>query len=129
VLTKICAAGIASRAHCHSISQACSTTWRQPIMSDIPQDALTDRLLHVMADYLDVPVETLTPETTIASLHIDSLDFIEMVFLIEEQVGVSLDGALEDLRQKLVCVGDVITFAREQAQLAATQASPSTGPA
>ena len=85
-------------------------------MSDIPQDQLTGRLLHLMADYLDVPVETLTPETTIESLHIDSLDFIEMVFLIEEQVGVSLDGALNDLRQQLVCVGDVITFARQQAQ-------------
>ncbi|GLQ87746.1 acyl carrier protein [Dyella flagellata] len=97
-------------------------------MSDIPQDALTDRLLHLMADYLDVPVETLTPATTIASLHIDSLDFIEMVFLIEEQVGISLDGALEDLRQKLVCVGDVIDFAREQVQNAATQAPSSPGP-
>lgn len=85
-------------------------------MSDIQQDELTDRLLHLMAEYLDVPVETLTPETTIESLHIDSLDFIEMVFLIEEQVGVSLDGALNDLRQQLVCVGDVITFAKEQAQ-------------
>lgn len=83
-------------------------------MINIPQDALTDRLLHLIADYLDVPVETLTPETTIESLHIDSLDFIEMVFLIEDQVGVSLDGALDDLRQQLVCVGDVINFAREQ---------------
>lgn len=83
-------------------------------MSDVQQDALTDRLLHLMADYLDVPVETLTPETTIESLHIDSLDFVEMVFLIEEQVGVPLDGALDDLRQQLVCVGDVITFTREQ---------------
>jgi acyl carrier protein len=95
-------------------------------MSDIQHDALTDRLLHLMADYLDVPVETLTPETTIESLHIDSLDFIEMVFLIEDQVGVSLDGAPGDLRQKLVCVGDVITFAREQARSvkAAAMAAP-----
>ena len=52
-------------------------------MSDIPQDQLTGRLLHLMADYLDVPVETLTPETTIESLHIYSLDFIDIVFLIE----------------------------------------------
>jgi acyl carrier protein len=85
-------------------------------MSDIQQAALSDRLLHLMADYLDVPVETLTPETTIESLHIDSLDFIEMVFLIEEQVGVPLDGALDDVRQRLISVGDVITFAREQAE-------------
>lgn len=91
-------------------------------MSDIQKDALTDRLLHLMADYLDVPVETLTPATTIESLHIDSLDFIEMVFLIEEQVGISLDDALGDLRQKLVCVGDVITFAQEQAQSVKTGA-------
>jgi acyl carrier protein len=91
-------------------------------MSEIQEDALTDRLLHLMADYLDIPAETLTPETTIESLHIDSLDFIEMVFLIEEQVGVSLDGAVDDLRQQLVNVGDVITFAREQAQSAKTAA-------
>lgn len=98
-------------------------------MTDIQQDALSDRLLHLMADYLDVPVESLTPDTTIASLHLDSLDFIEMVFLIEEQASISLGGQLDDLRQKLVSVGDVLAFAREQTLSAATQASASPGPA
>lgn len=98
-------------------------------MSDIQQDELTDRLLRLMADYLDVPVETLTPETTIESLHIDSLDFVEMVFLIEEQAGVSLDGALGDLRQQLVCVGDVIAFAREQAESVKAGAISALSPA
>lgn len=83
-------------------------------MTDV-HDALTDQLLALIADYLDVPVERLSPDTTFESLHVDSMDFIEMVFLVEEHVGVSLDGALEDLRQHIVCVGDVIEFAREQA--------------
>ena len=98
-------------------------------MTDLQQDAFTDRLLHLMADYLDAPVESLTPDTTIASLHLDSLDFIEMVFLIEEQAGVSLDGSLEDLHQKLVCLGDLLAFARERSQSVGTcaSASPKTG--
>ncbi|GLQ51904.1 acyl carrier protein [Dyella flava] len=78
-------------------------------------DALSDQLLALIADYFDVPVAQLTPATTFESLNVDSMDFIEMVFLVEERVGVSLDGALEDLRGRIVCVGDIIEFAREEA--------------
>ena len=91
-------------------------------------DALTDQLLSLIADYLDVPVERLSPATTFESLHVDSMDFIEMVFLVEEHVGVSLDGALEDLREHIVCVGDVIEFAREQAAKKETGEYASTHP-
>jgi len=71
-------------------------------MDDTQYDALTSKLLRVMADYIDIPVERLTPETTFESLQLDSLDFIELVFLVEEHVGVSLDGALEDLRHRML---------------------------
>ncbi|MEV8518799.1 acyl carrier protein [Dyella marensis] len=93
-------------------------------MDDTQYDALTSKLLRVMADYIDIPVERLTPETTFESLQLDSLDFIELVFLVEEHVGVSLDGALEDLRHRMLCVGDVIEFAREQAAKLAVPPAP-----
>lgn len=93
-------------------------------MDDTQHDTLTQNLLRVMADYLDVPVERLTPETTFESLQLDSLDFIELVFLVEEHVGLPLDGALEDLRHRMLSVGDVIEFAREQAAKLAAPVDP-----
>ncbi|GGA41189.1 hypothetical protein GCM10010981_32990 [Dyella nitratireducens] len=48
-----------------------------------------------------MPVAQVAPATTFESLNVDSMDLIEMVFLVEERAGVSLDGALEDLRVRI----------------------------
>ncbi|MFC5743649.1 acyl carrier protein [Dyella tabacisoli] len=80
-----------------------------------PDDALTRQLLETISDYLDIPVTELKPATTLESLNVDSMDFIELLFLVEERTGMLLDGAFADLRPQIVCIGDVISLVHEQA--------------
>ena len=38
---------------------------------------MTDEILQILADYLDIPKAELTPDRTLESLGVDSVDFIE----------------------------------------------------
>ena len=54
---------------------------------------------------MDVSVDSISADTTFESLGVDSLDTVEMVMDLEDELGVELD--LED---KIATVGELVAF-------------------
>lgn len=50
-----------------------------------------DRIVSYLSEQLDVPAENLKPETTFESLHLDSLDMVEMMMDMEEELSVDFE--------------------------------------
>ena len=70
-----------------------------------------EKIAAYLAKQMDVSVDDIQRDTTFESLGIDSLDMVEMVMDLEEELGVELD--LED--KKLTTVGELADFAESQA--------------
>ena len=49
-----------------------------------------EKIAKYLAEQLDIAVEDIAPETTFESLGIDSLDTVEMVMDLEEELGQTL---------------------------------------
>ncbi len=64
-----------------------------------------EKLAALVADHLGCEVEKITRETTFESLGIDSLDTVEMVMELEEQLGITI--ALEE---KMATVGELADY-------------------
>lgn len=64
-----------------------------------------EKIQSYLANQLDISPDDITPETTFESLGIDSLDTVEMVMDLEEQLGVDLE-----LEEKLSTVGELVEF-------------------
>ena len=64
-----------------------------------------DKIANYLAEQLDIAVEDITPDTTFESLGVDSLDTVEMVMDLEDELGVELE--LED---KISTVGELVDF-------------------
>ncbi len=58
-----------------------------------------------LAEQLEIAVESITPDTTFESLGIDSLDTVEMVMDLEDELGVELE-----LEEKIATVGELVAF-------------------
>jgi acyl carrier protein len=68
-------------------------------------DGIAQRTIEIIAKAKNIPVETVTPETTFEQLNIDSLDKINISFEVEEAFDIAIpDEALGSLKT----VGDVI---------------------
>lgn len=50
-----------------------------------------DRIRTYLSEQLDIPVEEMSRDTTFDSLHLDSLDMVEMMMDMEEELGVDFD--------------------------------------
>ena len=66
-----------------------------------------DRIRTYLSQQLDIPAEEMTRETTFESLHLDSLDMMEMVMDMEEELGVDFEMEGE---MKLETIGDLADF-------------------
>ena len=64
-----------------------------------------EKIQAYLANQLDISPDDITPETTFERLGIDSLDTVEMVMDLEEQLGVDLE-----LEEKLATVGELVDF-------------------
>ena len=64
-----------------------------------------EKICAYLSKQLDIPVESITEDTTFESLGIDSLDTVEMVMDLEEQLGVDLE-----LEEKIATVGELVDF-------------------
>ena len=64
-----------------------------------------EKIQAYLANQLDISPDDITPETTFESRGIDSLDTVEMVMDLEEQLGVDLE-----LEEKLATVGELVDF-------------------
>ena len=69
-----------------------------------------DRIRNYLSEQLDIPADEMDRDTTFESLHVDSLDMVEMVMDMEEELGVEFD--MEgDL--KLETIGDLADYIEE----------------
>lgn len=68
-----------------------------------------ERIAKYLSEQLSIPVEEIDRDTTFESLHLDSLDMVEMVVDLEEELGVDLQQ--ED---KLNTVGELADFVEER---------------
>ncbi len=65
-----------------------------------------DKLVAYASKQLELDPSQITPESTFESLGIDSLDIIEMVMDLENELGIELE--IED--QKIVTFGELAAF-------------------
>jgi len=63
------------------------------------------KLAKIIAEHVECDVEDIKEDTTFESLGIDSLDTVEMVMELEEELGTELQ-----LDVKLTTVGDLLRF-------------------
>ena len=70
-----------------------------------------EKIAKYLADQLDIAVEDIKPETTFGSLGIDSLDTVEMVMDLEEELGVELE-----LEEKVSTVGELVDFVESKVE-------------
>ena len=67
--------------------------------------SIYDRIIKLLAEHTGKDASEFTPETTFESLGIDSLETVEMVMELEEELDVELE--LED---KITTVGELVDF-------------------
>lgn len=66
---------------------------------------ILEKLIKLLAEHADADPSTITEGTTFESLGIDSLDTVEMVMELEEELGVELE-----LDEKVETVGELARF-------------------
>lgn len=79
-------------------------------------DVLTEQVFSAIAKVKHIPRETITPESTLESLALDSLDTITLLFELEDALGLTIpDDRLRNLRT----AGDVVAGIRQLKESAA----------
>lgn len=64
-----------------------------------------EKVAELIADRIDCDVETITPETKLSEIGIDSLDTIEMLMNLEDELDVEIE-----LEEKVETVGELVAF-------------------
>ena len=66
---------------------------------------MLEKLIKYLSTELDIPAEELNRDTTFESLHLDSLDTVEMLMDLETELGVDLE-----LEEKVATIGELADF-------------------
>ena len=69
-----------------------------------------EKIAAYLAKQMDISVDDIHKDTTFECLAIDSLDMVEMVMDLEEELGVELE-----TEEKLTTVGELADFAESKA--------------
>ena len=64
-----------------------------------------DKIAALIADRTDAPLESITRETTFEEISIDSLDTVELLMKLEDELGVEIE-----LEEKVETVGQFVDF-------------------
>ena len=64
-----------------------------------------EKIQAYLASQLDIPADEITRDTTFESLGVDSLDTVEMLMDLEEELGVELE-----MEEKVATVGELAAF-------------------
>ena len=81
------------------------------VLCDLPEIMFTgdarmlDKLIAYLSRELDIPADELDRDTTFESLHLDSLDTVEMLMDLESELGVDLE-----LEERLSTLGELADF-------------------
>ncbi|MBQ8357803.1 MAG: acyl carrier protein [Clostridia bacterium] len=70
-----------------------------------------DAIAKVIADRTDCEVSTIKPESTFIELGIDSLDTVELIMSLEDEIGVEIE-----LDRKVETVADLDAFIQSKVQ-------------
>jgi len=65
------------------------------------------KIAAIIADKLQIQQAQISPQSTLQDLGADSLDVLEIIMRIEEQLGVTVD---DEAAEKLHTVDDVVTY-------------------
>ena len=68
-----------------------------------------EKLVAVLADHVDCDPSSVTMDTTIEELGVDSLDTVDMVMELEEELGIELE-----LDEKISTVGEMVKLVEEK---------------
>ncbi len=68
---------------------------------------MLERIKTYLSEQLDIPAEEMSEDTTFESLHLDSLDMVEMMMDMEEELGVDFE---MDGEMKLNTIGELANF-------------------
>ena len=66
---------------------------------------MLEKLIAYLSRELDIPADEMNRDTTFESLHLDSLDTVEMLMDLEADLGVDLE-----LEEKLATLGELADF-------------------
>ena len=66
---------------------------------------ILEKLASLLAEHNDIDASTITMDTPFDSLGLDSLDTVELMMELEEDLGVPLE-----LEEKVETVGDLVKF-------------------
>ena len=69
-----------------------------------------EKIAAIIADYKDIDVSAITPESTFADLGVDSLDTVELIMSFEDEFGISIE-----MNEALKTVADVVRLVEAQA--------------
>jgi acyl carrier protein len=75
---------------------------------------MRNEIIDIIADYLDIPAESLEDYKTFEDLNIDSLDFVEILFEIEEKFDAPVMFEMQDHKDEIRNLGDVLRLIEEQ---------------
>ena len=64
-----------------------------------------EKIQSYLANQLDISPDDITRDTTFESLGIDSLDTVEMVMDLEQELGIELE-----IEEKIATVGELVDF-------------------
>lgn len=70
-------------------------------------DEIFEKVADIVAETMSVDADELTVETTFESLSADSLDLIQLVSAIEEDLGITID---DDDLTSIKTLGDAVTM-------------------
>lgn len=62
-----------------------------------------EQVAQMLADYKSIDVATITPDTTFASIGVDSLDMAELAMNMEDEMGVTLE-----VNEDMKTVGSIV---------------------
>lgn len=68
-----------------------------------------EKLAELLADYKDLDVKTITPETTFEEMEFDSLDVVDVLMQLDDEFGVEVE-----MGPDLKTVGDVVKVIEEK---------------
>lgn len=68
-----------------------------------------EKLVAVLADHVDCDPSSVTMDTTFEELGVDSLDTVDMVMELEEELGIELE-----LDEKISTVGEMVKLVEEK---------------
>lgn len=65
--------------------------WKADIMPDIYNLDIYNNVVGIIADITDIAPAAITPQSNaVSELHIDSLDFLDIIFAIDKKFGIKI---------------------------------------